>query len=83
MWDDGKSGVRRLVQCRHCGSFFMVQAYRLNKFSKFGGIKYEDWYRVKNETESDKINKAYTGLQWELKNKPVLRCIGDLVLKDK
>ena len=31
-WDDGKSGMRKLVRCRHCGSLFLVQAYRVNKF---------------------------------------------------
>ena len=32
-WDDGKNGYRKLVRCKECGSFYLIQCYKLNKFS--------------------------------------------------
>ena len=78
-WDDGKSGMRKLVRCRHCGSLFLVQAYRVNKFSPSAAVWFEDWYPVKSETEADQINRTFTGPQWELRHKPVLRCADDQI----
>ncbi|MBP3460278.1 MAG: hypothetical protein J6K58_13800 [Lachnospiraceae bacterium] len=79
-WDDGKSGVRRLVRCRHCGSFFLIQAYHLNKFSKYAAYQFEDWYPIENEKEADRVNDTYTGLQWELQHKPAVQCADDKIL---
>ena len=78
-WDDGKKGVRRLARCRKCGAYFLIQAYQLHKFSRYKDIKYEDWYPIENEREADKVNMAYTGLQWELIQRPVLRCKNDIM----
>lgn len=73
-WDDGKNGVRRLVQCKHCGSYFLIQAYHLHKFSKYANVLYEDWYSIGSVEEADRANESYTGLQWELKHKPAFKC---------
>lgn len=72
-WDDGKSGYRSLVRCRECGSFFLVQCYKLNKFSDKADILYEDWYAVDNEAQADLLNGKYTGVQLEHKLKEVYR----------
>ena len=73
-WDDGKNGVRRLVQCKHCGGCFFIQAYHLHKFSQYANVQFEEWYPIKSEIEADHANAAYTGLQWELEHRPVIRC---------
>ena len=68
-WDDGKDGYRKLVRCKSCGAYFLVQCYRLNKFTGKSSEIYEDWYKVKNEMQADSMNRQYTGLQLELKYK--------------
>lgn len=78
-WDDGKNGERRLVRCRHCGRFFLVQAYHLNKFSKFAEVLYEDWYPIGGEAEADWANEACTGPEWERTHEPALRCADDVI----
>ncbi len=80
-WDDGKKGVRRLVQCKNCGCLFLIQAYHLNKFSKYANVQFEDWYSIGSEIEADYSNAQYTGLQWELENRPVGRCEDDEIVR--
>ena len=72
-WDDGKNGCRKLVRCRECGSFYLVQCYKLNKFSNNSDILYEDWYAVDNEAQADLLNRNYTGVQLEHKMKEIYR----------
>ena len=72
-WDDGKNGVRRLVRCRCCGSFFLIQAYRLNRFSCHPNTVFEDWYAVENEPQADHLNRTYTGIQLEHIMTPAFR----------
>lgn len=60
-WDDGKDGYRKLVRCKNCGAYFLVQCYNLNMFSENPDIIYEDWYPVVSEKEADRINREYTG----------------------
>lgn len=79
-WDDGKSGVRRLIKCKKCGCFFLIQDYHLHKFSKNANVQYEDWYPIEGEIEADYANTKYTGLQWELRHKPCIRCEDDKVV---
>lgn len=79
-WDDGKNGVRRLARCKHCGSFFLIQAYHLHKFSEYANVQFEAWYSIGSESEADYANATYTGLQWELEHKPVIRCADDEVM---
>ena len=66
-WDDGKKGVRRLVRCKCCNAFYLIQAYHLHKFSKYKDILFEDWYMVNDEKHADYLNRIYTGIQLELK----------------
>ena len=66
-WDDGKNGVRRLVQCRQCGSLYLAQAYHLNKFSKRKDTLFEDYYAVNDGYHADYLNRTCTGLQLEKK----------------
>ena len=73
-WDDGKIGYRKLLKCRECGCFHLVQCYRLNKFSEKAEIDFEEWYSVINESQADKINKKYTGVQLEHEFKSVYKC---------
>ena len=79
-WDDGKNGVRRLARCKHCGCVFLIQAYRLNKFSEYADVQFEDWYPIGSEIEADYANQNYTGLQWELEHRPVLQCKDEAVV---
>ena len=72
-WDDGKDGYRKLVRCRECGSCYLVQCYRLNKFSDKADTLYEDWYAVRNESQADQLNSRYTGIQLEHKMKEIFR----------
>lgn len=64
-WDDGKDGYRKLVKCKNCGTHFLVQCYKLNKFADNSGKFYEDWYLVENEIKADKLNQKYTGCELE------------------
>ena len=64
-WDDGKDGYRKLVRCKNCGAHFLVQCYKLNKFSKQPDKFYEDWYPVENEICADRLNREYTGSELE------------------
>ena len=64
-WDDGKNGVRRLVQCRECGNLYMVQEYHLHKFSQYKDVLFSDWYKVESEQQADYWNRIYTGVQLE------------------
>ena len=64
-WDDGKQGCRRLVRCAQCGALFLVQSYRLNKFSQYRDILFEDFYAVTDEAHADRLNRTYTGIQLE------------------
>ena len=70
-WDDGKDGFRKLVRCKSCGAYFVVQCYKLNKFSENHNKLYEDWYLVENEISADKLNQRYTGSELERILKPV------------
>ncbi|MGM9637618.1 MAG: hypothetical protein ACI3YK_06505 [Eubacteriales bacterium] len=72
-WDDGKDGVRRLARCRLCGRTFLIQSYHLSQIADPEGILYEDWYDIDSEEEADLVNDAMTGLQYELRYKPILR----------
>lgn len=82
-WDDGKSGVRKLLKCKHCGCFYLVQAYHLHKFSEKANVQFEDWYPITDEKEADCVNQMYTGLQWEVKHRPVMRCEDDICIFTK
>ncbi|MBQ8688198.1 MAG: hypothetical protein IJ512_06575 [Ruminococcus sp.] len=73
-WDDGKNGYRKLVRCRECGCFYLVQCYRLNKFSDHADTEYEDWYAADNEQQADQLNKKYTGVQLEHRMNEIYRC---------
>ena len=64
-WDDGKDGYRKLVRCKNCGAYFLVQCYKLNKFSESSDKIYEDWYSVENEMCADRLNSQYTGPELE------------------
>ena len=70
-------GMMEKAACE--SSLFLVQAYRVNKFSPSAAVWFEDWYPVKSETEADQINRTFTGPQWELRHKPVLRCADDQI----
>ena len=72
-WDDGKNGYRKLVRCRVCESMYLVQCYKLNKFSENADVLYEDWYAVDDEAQADWLNRKYTGIQLEHKMKDVYR----------
>ena len=72
-WDDGKRGVRRLMHCRHCGAFHLVQAYRLNRFSVQRDCLFEDWYAVENPRQADFLNRTCTGVQLEHRLRPAAR----------
>ncbi len=64
-WDDGKNGVRRLVQCRQCGLIYLVQSYHMNKFSEHKDTLFEDYYDVESIYQADYLNRTCTGLQLE------------------
>lgn len=70
-WDDGKKGQRILVQCKECRSLYLVQRYRLNKFSVLSDNVFEDWYSVESEQQADFLNRTYTGVQLERKFREV------------
>ena len=72
-WDDGKSGVRRLMHCSQCGSYHLVQAYHLNRFSEQNDILFEDWYAVSGPQQAGHLNRIYTGIQLEHHLKPAAR----------
>lgn len=72
-WDDGKNGYRKLIRCRECGNMYLVQCYKLNKFSDNADIRYEDWYAVNSEAHADRLNNTYTGVQLEHEMKEVYR----------
>ena len=77
-WDDGKNGYRKLVRCKECGNFYLIQCYKLNKFSDSSDTLYEDWYAVDSEEQADLLNKNYTGVQLEHKIKEIYRiCKGE------
>ena len=64
-WDDGKNGLRKLVRCRQCGSLYLVQEYRLHKFSCQRDDLFRDYYAVRDISHADYLNREYTGLQLE------------------
>lgn len=72
-WDDGKKGVRRLVRCKCCDTFYLVQAYHLHKFSEYKNTLFEDWYLVDGEKQADYLNRNYTGIELEHKLEPVFK----------
>lgn len=74
-WDDGKRGVRQLVQCRVCSTLYLVQAYHLHKFSEQKDTLFEDYYVVKDEQQADHLNRIYTGLQLEHAFTPAFQVI--------
>ena len=76
-WDDGKDGYRQLARCKYCGTYFLIQCYKLSKFADSSGKLYEDWYVTENEAAADEMNEQYNGLQLERTFKPVLRRIGE------
>ena len=77
-WDDGKNGYRKLVRCKECGNFYLIQCYKLNKFSDNADTLFEDWYAVDSEEQADLLNKNYTGVQLEHKMKEIYRiCKGE------
>lgn len=59
---------------------FFIQAYHLHKFSEYANVQFEAWYSIGSESEADYANATYTGLQWELEHKPVIRCADDEVM---
>ena len=61
------------MRCRECDALYLVQAYRLHKFSKLKDILFEDFYVVKDEREADYLNRTYTGIQLEHKLIPAFR----------
>ena len=69
-WDDGKDGARRLVRCKLCGAFYLVQSYHLHRFSELRETLFEDFYSVKDEREADSVNRTYTGVRLEQSRKP-------------
>ena len=71
-WDDGKDGSRRLMRCLRCGRLYLVQAYRLHRFSAYGDTVFEDWYAVESERQADHWNRTYTGPELERRFKPAL-----------
>ena len=77
-WDDGKDGYRKLVKCKNCGTYFLVQCYTLNKFADNSDKIYEDWYLVENEQEADYINRTYTGIELEHRMEPILQIKKDI-----
>lgn len=70
-WDEGKKGVRRLVKCKGCGSYYLVQEYHLHKFSPYKDVVFADWYSVGSERQADYWNRTYTGIQLEHEKMPV------------
>lgn len=64
-WDDGKDGYRKLVKCKNCGAYFLVQCFKLNKFADSSGEMHEEWYAVDNEHHADRLNREYTGVELE------------------
>ena len=64
-WDDGKNGIRKLVRCRQCGSLYLVQEYRLHKFSYHRNTLFHDYYAVRDMRHADYLNRNCTGLQLE------------------
>jgi len=72
-WDDGKDGCRHLARCRRCGALYLVQAYRLNKFSDQWNTLFEDWYFVEGVEQAEEWNLLYTGPQLERRETPVFR----------
>ena len=70
-WDDGKSGMRKQSVP---GSGLSGEQVSIS-----AAVWFEDWYPVKSETEADQINRIFTGPQWELRRKPVLRCADDQI----
>ena len=78
-WDDGKDGYRLLVRCKECGKFFLVQRYKLSKFTENPDMIYEDWYDVVSENEADRLNRSLTGPQLEKERTPVLRIAGESI----
>lgn len=64
-WDDGKNGVRKLVQCPSCGAYYLLQEYSLHKFFGEKSPIFCDYYPVKNPQQADFFNRTYTGIQLE------------------
>lgn len=78
-WDDGKSGKRSLVKCSVCGSFYLVQSYRLNKFLNQNDTLFEDYYFVNDEKSADFLNRNYTGCQLEKKLIPSFKKVKETI----
>lgn len=79
-WDDGKQGRRHLVQCRVCGRFYLVQAYRLNKFSSQKNVLFEDYYPVKDARQAALLNRTLTGPQLERSRQAAFQLSSEVTL---
>ncbi len=81
-WDDGKSGYRTLDRCDVCGSLYLTQHYRLNKFSSQSQVWYEDRYAVHSEAQADSLDRGYTGPQLEKKLTPAARLADGVLIAE-
>ena len=62
VWDDGG---RKLLKCRKCGAYVLMQKSEYHSFTEAPDGYYTDWFPVSGPEEADELNRKYGGLALE------------------
>ena len=62
VWDQG---CRKLMRCRTCGAFILMQQSVFLSFVNALNSEYIDWFPVSGPKEADELNRRYDGYQLE------------------
>lgn len=62
VWDQG---CRKLMRCRRCGAYVLVQRSVFLSFVNALNSEYTDWFPVSGPDEADELNRRYDGYQLE------------------
>ena len=61
-WDDG---CRKLLKCRTCGAYVLMQKSEFHSFSDAPDGYYTDWFPVSGPEEADRLNREFNGFDIE------------------
>ncbi|MBR5071255.1 MAG: hypothetical protein IKX27_05085 [Oscillospiraceae bacterium] len=62
VWDQGS---RKLMRCRRCGAYVLVQRSVFLSFVNAPNSEYTDWFPVSGPEQADSLNRTYDGHQLE------------------
>ena len=74
VFDDGG---RKLLRCKKCGAYVLMQRSEFHSFSDGEDSYYTDWFPVSGPEEADEINQKYGGMALEIDFKDKYLCRTD------